>query len=254
MAENTITAGPTSNSFTSFTIHGDVQHVVIVGNTVDHECGIGPTNAQSVERPNTVLAEGNSIAWTASNVNNSMFVADASSMEIRNNLILNGDAAVVVGNSYPLMPANWPDQVFVENNTAYQNVPGGVLNNYQIRFGTHQFTTGFALFENNVFWEGSTSTISQMVQVDGAGTETIDYNDIYSPNATLTSPNVGTHGVIGNPKFVSPPANSTLPFVPGNFKLQAGSPAIGTGTNTHDYEDLYRVARANVSSWDMGAF
>jgi len=70
----------------------------------------------------------------------------------------------------------------------------------------------------------------------------------------LTSPNVGTHGVVGDPKFVSPPAHSSDAITVSGFKLKAGSPAIDTGTNTHVYEDFYRVVRPQSSSTDMGAF
>jgi len=253
IAENTLDAGPSSNSFTSFTIHGDVQHVVVVGNTVDHDYGIGPTNAASNEKPNAVLWEDNASQKVATAVSYQGLAADASNMEIRNNVLLNADVAIVVGNNYPLMPANWPDQVFVENNTAFQKVPSGVTNSGDIFFGSHVITTGFALFENNVFQTNATSTTSKMVQVDGAGTETIDYNDIYTPNATLASPGVGTHGVVGNPLFVSPPADSTLSYTPAGFEIQSGSAAQDVGTNTHVYEDFYRVVRPQNGSWDMGA-
>lgn len=253
IAENTLIAGPSSNSFTAFTIHGDVQHVVVAGNIVDHDYGIGPTNAASDEKPNAVLWEGNASQRVATAISYNALAADASNMEIRNNLLLNGDVAVAVGGNYPLMPANWPDQVFVENNTAFQKVPTGVTNSGDIFFASHLITTGAATFLNNVFQTNATSTTSKMVKVDGAGTETIDYNDIYSPNATLSSPGVGTHGVIGDPKFASPPADSTLSFTPSNFKLLTSSPAKDTGTNTHVYEDFYRVVRPQNSIWDMGA-
>jgi hypothetical protein len=254
MADNTITVGPTGQIFTAFTIHGDVQHVVVVGNTVDHDCGVGPTNTSVVEKPNGVLFEGNVMARPASNVGYVALAADASQMEIRNNLLVNADRAVVVGNSYPLMPANWPDQVFVENNTGYQNPPAGQPNNYAVYFGYHQFTTGAATFLNNIFWEGMTANGSRMIGADGKGTETVDYNLIYSPNVTLTSTNVGGHGMVGDPKFVSMPAHSSDPITASGFALQAGSPAIDTGTSTHDYEDLYRVGRAQNATMDLGAF
>ncbi len=255
LAENTITVGPTGNIYTAFTIHGDMRNTVVVGNTLDHPCGIGPTNATSTGGPDYALFEGNVVDWSAQD--GTGLTLNAAKVEARNNLVVNGDIAFYVGYgaNYPLLPPNYVDQVFVENNTAYVNPPAPRPTNFAVQFAVHQVTTGAATFLNNVFWQGNTSAGSQMVFADGAGSETIDYNDMYSPNATPSAPNVGTHGITTDPQFVSRPADSGIwPTVPSNYALQSGSPAAGTGTNTHVYEDFYRVVRPQNSTWDMGAF
>ncbi len=255
LTDNTITVGPTGNIYTAFTIHGDMKNTVVAGNTVDHPCGIGPTNATSTGGPDYALFEGNVVDWPAQD--GTGLTLNASKVEARNNLVVNGDVAFYVGYgaNYPLMPANYIDQVFVENNTAYVNPPSPRPNNFAVQFAVHEITTGAATFLNNIFWQGNTSAGSQMVSADGAGTETIDYNDMYSPNAKPSAPNVGAHGITTDPQFVSRPADSSIsPTQPSNYVLQSTSPAINTGTNTHDYEDFYRVARPQGSSWDMGAF
>ena len=256
LAENTIMVAPTGQIFTAFTIHGDIQNVVVVGNTVDHECGMGPTNTNVIEHPNTALFEGNVFDWPASNVSYVNLVANGANVEVRNNLMVNGDVGVAVGSSYPMLAPNFVDQVFVENNTDYQNPPPGQPTNYGVQFARHAYTTGAATFLNNIFWEGMMIYGSQMVEVDGMGTETIDYNDMYAPNAAMiTTPNVGPHGIMANPMFVSRPAYSNAnPITPSMFFLQSSSPGVNTGTNTGAFEDFYRVARPQQGAWDMGAF
>ena len=86
-----------------------------------------------------------------------------------------------------------------------------------------------------------------MLVTDSAGTETFDHNLIYDPGHTLGTPNTGSGGVNNsNPLFVS--AGS-------DFRLQSGSPAKDSGTNTHAYQSLgERPGRPQNSSFDMGAF
>jgi hypothetical protein len=256
MAENTITVGPTGQIFTAFTIHGDIQNFVVVGNTVDHPCGVGPTNLTVVENPNTGLFEGNVMDDPASNIGYINLTVDAGKVEVRNNLFVNGDNGVILGSrSYTLLPANFIDQDFIENNTYYQNPPTGQPLNYAVYFGVHQHTTGTATFLNNIFWEGMQNFSSSVISADGMGTEVSDYNDMYAPAATtVTNSNVGAHGVQGDPGFASPPTFSSSPITVSGFKLQGTSPAIDTGTNDHVYQDFYGVTRPQGSAWNMGAF
>lgn len=255
LANNKIIVGPTGQIFTAFTIHGDIKNTVIVGNTVDHDCGIGPTNTGLVEDPNTALIEGNVMQWPASSTGYIALEVDAPHVEIRNNLIVNPDTGIEIGGRvFNLLPPNFIDDVWVENNTEYQNPPSGANLSYAVFFATHENTTGAATFLNNVFVFGMTATSSVLVGIDGAGTETIDYNDMFGTRATASSPGVGTHGITTDPKFASPPADSTMSITPSMFFLQTSSPAKDTGTNTRAYEDFYRVVRPVNSTWDMGAF
>ena len=257
LAKNSITVGPTGIVFTAFTIHGDIQNSVVAYNTVDHPCGIGPTNTAVVENPNTALFEGNVSDWPASNVGDVAIVIDAPKVEVRNNLILNADTAIAIGGGgFNLLPPNFVDEVFVENNTAYQNPPAGQPLFYAVYLATHSNTTGSATFLNNIFWEGMMNFSSGVVGVDGMGIETIDYNEMYAPNAAMiTTPNVGAHGVMADPMFITAPADSNAnPITPSMFFLQSSSPGVNTGTNTGAFEDFYGVARPQQGAWDMGAF
>jgi hypothetical protein len=133
--------------------------------------------------------------------------------------------------------------VFVYNNTSYS----AASVSFQSYFLLHQRTTGNVTYRNNVVWTASTIGSSTMLVTDSAGTETFDHNLIYDPAATLGTPNTGSSSVNNsNPLFVTPGSN---------FTLQSGSPARGSGTNTHAYQSLgENPGRLQNSPWDMGAY
>ena len=80
------------------------------------------------------------------------------------------------------------------------------------------------------------ASASAMIIADGAGTETIDYNEIYAPNATLTAPNVGHHGIVADPMFVAPPTYSNASYhrepCSSNFRYRPCRPSIVGRTPT----------------------
>ncbi len=101
-----------------------------------------------------------------------------------------------------------------------------------------------AIVENNIASQCGTISVLD----DGSGT-TLDYNLAFNSGVP-----VGAHSVNGDPKF----ANATSPYADVNFKLQAGSPAIGagvdlSGTFTTDYGGNTRSAPFTIGAWQTGA-
>ena len=249
IAENTFTPNSSvPGGFGDVTERGDNTKSVIVNNyfkaTSASDLTLEPQNTSSVEHITNGLVEGNTIIGTQQ-----PFKITAQHIYVRNNLFEGPDYGVyVVGD--PQMPANWTDQIFVYNNTQFTN--NGTMNNDTYFLG-HETTSGSVTVANNVLWTSHSSKSSQIVSADGKGTEVINNNLIYAPNAgaSLSSPNVGTGGISQrDPLFVSTDVTN-----PSAFQLSTGSPAIDTGMMVPVYRDLTgNVTRPQGSGWDIGAF
>ena len=116
---------------------------------------------------------------------------------------------------------------------------------------SHNTTTGSLDVFNNILSTGDTNAFCEMVNFDGAGTNTFDYNLIYAPNgAPLSSPNVGAHGINNSdPKFVSTTVGAATAF-----RLQSSIPARNAGTSIPVYQDPADTIRPTGAAWDMGAW
>jgi hypothetical protein len=112
---------------------------------------------------------------------------------------------------------------------------GAAWRNVSVGFGNARLNG--AIFENNIFWNGSSVAFSTAYSSDSVNTvpPVLDYNLYYMPSGFAANPeNVyestwaayqaagyEAHGVNADPLFTSP---ST-----GDYTLQTGSPAIGAG-------------------------
>lgn len=227
----------------SITFRGDNTKIVFANNYTSDGAHFQPQNTGVIEHISQVLDEGNQ--FVAALPTDANFVAEniaAFHVYIRNNLYVNQGLPLAI-QGYPLLPANWTDEIFVYNNTV-RTVP---VDSNQYFFAEHLSTTGTMTLKNNIFNETSSSTNSSLFFTTG-GTEVFDHNLLYSPSATLSTPNVGTGGLLTNPTF-----NSTT--VGTGFRLNGGSPAVDSGTNTHAYESFgLSPGRPQNSAWDMGAY
>jgi hypothetical protein len=250
IAENTFTsAASISGGFGDVTERGDNRNFVIVNNRFNSSNGtsltVQPQNTASVEHVQNGLIEGNTIVAPLN-----PFAIVAQHVYVRNNVFVGPDAGIYVTGD-PQMPANWTDQIYIYNNTQYTFSASNLgSDTYFLR---HQTTTGNVVVANNILWTNHQSKSSQIVNADGKGTETINNNLLYAPNAggSLSSPNVGTGGVSQrDPLFVSTDASN-----PSAFQLSTGSPAIDAGMTVPAYRDLTgNVTRPQGSGWDIGAF
>jgi PKD repeat protein len=248
IAENTIQAG-SGRIFTATEFHGDNRKMVYVRNRADRTVSIAPTNTALIEHESLGLIEANLLQNPApANAYTSLTIT-AQHVVIRNNVLVNPDVGVAVTGAANL-PSNWTDQIYVVNNTEYLLPPAGVANNYDTVLVMQGNTTGSLLAQDNVFFTGMT-TIGSAVSRGG----TFDHNLIFDPNAPgmLSSPGIGTGGVVANPLFLAAPADSEAKISsPTGFALRSGSPAIGSGTPTTAYQDFFGVPRPQTG-WDMGA-
>ena len=175
-------------------------------------------------------------------------------VEVRNNLILNADTGIAIRAEFSISCRRTSSTKCslrtTPNIRTRQRAKRCSMRCSWLHIRTRRARRRFSTTSSG----GMMNSSSGVVGFDGMGTESIDYTDIYSPNATLTAPSVGPHGIVADPMFVSAPTSSSDPITVSGFELQATSPAINAGTNSDAYEDLYRVTRPQQTGWDMGAF
>ncbi len=137
----------------------------------------------------------------------------------------------------------------VYNNTFYR-CNWGNMSHPIFWIGTGGVWEGtYGICKNNLFIDCGATT-NGWYSADDKGTFSADYN--YVAGAAPTFPSKSnfkeTNGINGgNPKFFN--------TMTGDFKLQAGSPAIDKGTtiNTFSY-DKNHVRRPQGPAWDIGAY
>jgi len=140
---------------------------------------------------------------------------------------------------------NSTNNVF-SNNTIYKNTTAGIA----------LYTNGSAEVENNIIQLSAVG-----ISADSGVSVTEDYN-IINQVPTLRSTNIhaGSHTTTSNPSFAS-----SAPATSNDFKLQSGSPAIGTGTNLGSPYNMIldpngavfpypAVDQNSLGSWERGAF
>ena len=245
VAESTITPNTdTSASFDTTAFRGDDTNIVEVNNTLARTASFTPQNDLRLEHISNVLVEGNVITVPD---NYTAFSVIAQHVVIRNNLIINAEYAVEIKGQQTL-PANWSDQIFVYNNTAYtvQATPTSFANALVFQ----STTTGNVTIRNNILVQNSKNSASGVLfRMGSMGTETSDHNLLYSTGAKPTASDVGAGGLETDPQFVT-----TTPGAPNAFYLSPGSPAVDSGAMLPVYQDLAGVARPIGAGWDMGAF
>ena len=243
IADNTITPilPSVTDGFNSVTVRGDSMNMVLVNNYL--------TAPMLLQNGQQGLVEGNTF------INQfGALTLEINHAYIRNNLFTGlpdgGPQAGIVVTTAPARATNWVDEIFVYNNTQYVYHACSYSNATQ--FVGHQTTTGHLTVANNILSTGNQSLYSQVMGADGAGTETINNNLIYAPNAggSLTNPNVGAGGVVQrDPTFVSTDLTN-----PTAFQLPSGSPAINAGMMVPVYRDFIGTPRPQGPEWDIGAF
>jgi hypothetical protein len=239
VAENTVSA--LDNFSAGGLFRGENSNFVYVNNTANRTIGIAPQNTGVVEHVEYGLAEGNTLSRTDLNVGYVCFLVIANTVTLRNNVCVNADQFASMPNQ-STMPTNWIDRIFVYNNTDYFTETVS----YPDQMAQITGTTGAVTFRNNIFWTGSTSTASAIYSAGTAAVVT-DHNDLYSPNATLSAPLVGTGGILANPQFMS-----TTVGAANAFRLQSGSPAQNAAASVPVYQNSAALMRPAAS--DMGAY
>ena len=157
---------------------------------------------------------------------------------IRNNVMMNGTAAVAVA-GHPLLPKNFVDQLFIYNNTAYF-FPTTYPVDYGATLVSIGGTTGSMVVENNIFAHGLTLTNEQtaFINTDKMATVTENHNLGYAPKGQGTwKPGTGAGDIVGNPMFVS-----TDPTNANAFHLAAGSAAADVGRVSAGLSGLRRFS------------
>jgi hypothetical protein len=247
VAENTC-AAPTGSTASCGQFRGDNTNSVFVNNTLNRVMDWSPQDPTFVEHVSMGLGEGNTFYDADYDPNYGCMGIIAQHIAIRNNVGVNAEKMVqVLG--FPAMPANWTDQIFIYNNTSYSSATTSSPT-YLVQIGGGggvEPTTGSVTVRNNVHYTTSSSNQSSIyVDYGGSAKVVSDHNDLYAPaGGSLSASNVGTGGVLTDPKFVSNGAN---------YQLQASSPARNTGTSVPVYQDMASATRPQETLWDMGAY
>jgi hypothetical protein len=172
-------------------------------------------------------------AFTVTGGNNAV----ASHMKIYNNIFAYaGDRLVQI----PGYPNHQPVEHNIFRNNIFYESSGKLFRAGY--YGNEQINSN--IFENNIFWKSGDTNI---IEVYARNFDVNGFNNIeshiatnnggYNPDGLANPQNFITSGNLNvDPMFVDPEN--------GDFRLKAGSPAIGAGINvglTHDYEgNLYK--------------
>lgn len=239
---------PTGSTASCGQFRGENINSVFVNNTINRVMDWSPQDFTFVEHVSMGLGEGNTFFDQDYDPQYGCMGIAAQSIVVRNNRCENA-AKMATVQGPPSMPLNWVDKIFIYNNTYYLNQTD-TDPSYGIRIsggGGVDPTSGTITIKDNVLWTSSSSNQSG-IYFDDAGDATVDddYNDLYAPTGgSLSLPNVGTHGILTDPKFTT---NGS------DFHLQSSSPARDTGTSVPVYQDTVDVTRPKGSAWDMGAY
>ena len=253
IAEDTIAPNTASGSaFDAMVIRGDNTNTVIANNTFEDNISFDVTNSMELEHVQLILAEGNTLSknQSPSDPSYESIHIQAQHVVIRNNIMINPGIAINIDTS-PMLPANYVDQIYAYNNTAYMQPPSDVPAADSFYFLKRGTTTGTVTLRDNVWSQGGTNPANALVQTDGLGTTIEDHNLAYAPNVsgTWAGKPTGAGDVTGDPQFVSTALNSL------NLQLTSGSPAIDVGAMTPAYQDFSGVVtRPQGAGWDLGAF
>jgi hypothetical protein len=249
VASNTIVSNDTAPALSGVTIRGDNTNIVVANNHSNRLIEFLPQNDTSLEHVTNGLADSNLIADARATPQFPSMNVTAQHIVIRNNVMVNGTAAVAVA-GHPLLPKNFVDQLFFYNNTAYF-FPTTYPVDYGARLVSIGGTTGSMVIENNIFAHGlTTNDQTAFVTTDKMATVTENHNLGYAPKAqgTWTS-GTGAGDIVGNPMFVS-----TDPTNANAFHLAAGSAAADVGVSVPVYQDFAGSPRPSGAGWDIGAF
>ena len=250
VASNTITSILTDPANSGVTIRGDNTNIVVANNRTNVLIEFLPQNEGVVEHVVNGLADSNLICDTSARPLFPSMNITAQHIVIRNNIMVNGTAAVAVA-GHPLLPKNFVDQLFMYNNTAYF-FPTSFPNDYGANLVSIGGTTGSMVVQNNIFAHGLALTNEQtaFINTDKTATVTENHNLGYAPKGQGTwKPGTGAGDVVGNPMFVS-----TDPTNANAFHLAAGSAAIDVGASVPVYQDFAGSPRPSGAGWDIGAF
>lgn len=180
----------------------------------------------------------------------------STSVPLRNNILLGGsDGAtevlgtiyvtnnIIVGATGQGLRVNDPQgTVIIQNNVLYDNGLNGYDGNGQIfieRAGVGRIT-----LQNNILYAESGETYLDFGPgVDSSVFSAASNNLVYNAGAC---PAWDAACVNADPLFVN--------LATGDFRLQAGSPAIDAGTNTGVALDYFGVSRPQGGAYDIGAY
>jgi hypothetical protein len=250
VASNTIVSNDTSPAMSGITIRGDNTNIVVANNHTNRLIEFLPQNETSLEHVVNGLADSNLINDTRAMPQFPSMNVTAQHIVIRNNVMVNGTAAVAVA-GHPLLPKNFVDQLYIYNNTAYF-FPTTFPVDYGANLVSIGGTTGSMVVQNNIFAHGLTLTNEQtaFINTDKMATVTENHNLGYAPKGQGTwKPGTGAGDVVGNPMFVSTDPNNA-----NAFRLSTGSGATDLGVSVPVYQDSAGSPRPSGAGWDIGAF
>ena len=216
----------------------------------------GATDGQGITMESGALIDGNYVENPAHNGisigsswNNTIGRA---TLNVRNNIVVNVTSGVGTNGGIALFSSAQPWTVInIDNNSIYLTSDANII----VGSGTATTTT----IQNNILLNGGGGISA------GSGTlGTHDYNLFFNTGAASISyggtfdcasvTSSEAHSNCADPKFV----NTNTPYVDTNFKVQAGSPAIGNGFNlsgtfTNDYAGNTRTVPWDMGAWKFGA-
>ena len=195
-----------------------LTNVIISGNSAYNDGGGMFNSSSSSPTLTNVTISGNS----ANNDGGGMFNIGSSSPTLTNVTIsgnsANNDGGGISNNSYSSPTLT---NVTISGNSANNN-GGGMYNN----------SSSSPNIQNSIIW-GNTATTGNSVHYDDGSSIPVYAHSLVE--------DVMASGIISgdNPQFVSPELASSAPTTLGDYRLQAGSPAVDVGDNA-----LYLTARS----------
>ena len=245
-----------------------LTNLTIIGNSAFG--GGGMSNDNSSPTLTNVTISGNSAGTSGGGG-----MSNSNSSPTLTNVTISGNSAGFGGGIYNMYSSPTLTNVTISGNSAGTGGGGGMSNSNSsptltnVTISGNSAGTGGGMFNksyyssspprirNSIIW-GNTAVSGSSVENDNS-TPTYTYSIVEGSSGGWGS--FGTNGgnnLDSDPLFVNPVAASSAPTSTGDYRLQAGSPAINNGYNalipagiTTDLDGNPRIANGTV---DMGAY
>lgn len=150
---------------------------------------------------------------------------------------------IIIGAGDPGLRVNDPNgTVIIQHNVLYNNGTPG-LNGSNAQLYLERAGVGHITLRDNILYPVSPQTYL-LIEAPAGDSALVASHNLYFNDGSCPVWDVGC--INANPMFVNPAA--------GDFRIQAGSPAINAGVNSGILRDYVGVSRPQSGSFDIGAY